>query len=33
MNSSDCRLHLQIRQDDLVALKFDATKLAWVDFD
>lgn len=32
-NSVDCRLHIQIHEKDLKALKFDKIKLVWVDFD
>jgi uncharacterized protein (TIGR02996 family) len=32
-NSGGCRLHLQLKAEDLVAGKFDRIALVWVDFD
>ncbi|MGL6074756.1 MAG: DUF1963 domain-containing protein [Fimbriiglobus sp.] len=32
-NSYGCRLHIQIHQDELAKLNFDAIQLVWVDFD
>jgi uncharacterized protein (TIGR02996 family) len=32
-NAPGCQLHIQLHQDDLAALNFDAIALVWVDFD